>query len=155
MNILQNTRIQCIPALASSTGVGFWRLSSSVCHMEVISRTYKDEGKSWSIQEQDIKYSITILNQLCKKTRVNIMYTAYISFYLDVGSIGNIPDLQLILCTRHISFFTWMQYQSETYQIFNQHFLIFKSQVRPIIVVQKMLQEILSSLSHTQHRLYT
>lgn len=34
------------PALASSTGVGLWRLSSSVCHMEVISLTYQNQKQS-------------------------------------------------------------------------------------------------------------
>jgi len=29
-----------LPALASSTGVGLWRLNSSVCHIDVISLTY-------------------------------------------------------------------------------------------------------------------
>jgi hypothetical protein len=33
-----------LPALASSTGVGLWRLSSSVCHIEVISLTYKSKN---------------------------------------------------------------------------------------------------------------
>jgi hypothetical protein len=31
--------LEVIPALASSTGVGLWRLSSSVCHIDVISLT--------------------------------------------------------------------------------------------------------------------
>ena len=32
--------LSSLPALASSTGVGLWRLSSSVCQIEVISLTY-------------------------------------------------------------------------------------------------------------------
>lgn len=47
-----------LPALASSTGVGLWRLSSSVCHTEVISLIYKYQPE-WIMNHRRIKQHIS------------------------------------------------------------------------------------------------
>lgn len=65
-----------LPALASSTGVGLWRLNSSVCHIDVISLTYNSR-KNYSCFE--LFKGIIIEVNISKRLRPDLL-----SAYLDL-----------------------------------------------------------------------
>lgn len=101
-----------LPDLASSTGVGFWRLSSSVCHIEVISLTYQ----------------------------TNMIYENRREVFRKKESHSPFCSERDYLPSPHstVAFQNENTVQQQ-YQVFNHHFSIFRAKIRSIVVIQKML----------------